>query len=81
MEDEGRPPELLVNLPGVMAGVGVVMGALEAVMGALEAVEEELAKASPKFTQMSCSSTTSWRRGRSWLWGCCVWCGGHSRVR
>ncbi|XP_012988099.2 ribosomal protein S6 kinase delta-1 isoform X2 [Esox lucius] len=52
VEDEGRPPDLLVNLPGVMAGVE---------SGQVEVLEEELvlsgvclaldAKTSPKFTQ------------------------------
>ncbi|XP_041716336.2 ribosomal protein S6 kinase delta-1 isoform X1 [Coregonus clupeaformis] len=58
VEDEGRPPDLLVNLPGVMAGgVEGVVG----VSGEVEALEKELvslgvclaleAKASPNFTQ------------------------------
>ncbi|XP_055741141.1 ribosomal protein S6 kinase delta-1 [Salvelinus fontinalis] len=56
VEDEGRPPDLLVNLPGVMGGEGLV-----GVTGEVEALQEELvssgvclaqeAKTSPKLTQ------------------------------
>uniref|UniRef100_A0A8C7G9E9 Ribosomal protein S6 kinase polypeptide 1 n=1 Tax=Oncorhynchus kisutch TaxID=8019 RepID=A0A8C7G9E9_ONCKI len=56
VEDEGRPPDLLVNLPGVIGGEGLV-----GVTGEVEALQEELvssgvclaqeAKASPKLIQ------------------------------
>ncbi|KAL0967821.1 hypothetical protein UPYG_G00257550 [Umbra pygmaea] len=54
VEDEGRPPDLLVNLPGIMAGVGVVTGEAEVLEEGLASSGVYLAleaKTSPKFTQ------------------------------